>query len=163
MKKKIIKLSITLVIILIISLIMYLIFNAIGLTDANKIKTWIIDLGAWAWVVCLLLQISVSILLCFIPATNMTFIILEVMLFGTTWQTFLLAFAGVILSSVGMDLMGRFGGSKLVIRLVGLDDYEKAGAIYSEVDKMCDDIVKKVKDFRKNFKTAAGWIEKARN
>ena len=45
MKKKIIKLSITLVIILIISLIMYLIFNAIGLTDANKIKTWIIDLG----------------------------------------------------------------------------------------------------------------------
>lgn len=126
MKKKIIKLSITLVIILIISLIMYLIFNAIGLTDANKIKTWIIDLGAWAWVVCLLLQISVSILLCFIPATNMTFIILEVMLFGTTWQTFLLAFAGVILSSVGMDLMGRFGGSKLVIRLVGLDDYEKA-------------------------------------
>lgn len=42
-------------------------------------------------------------------------------------------------------------------------DYEKAGAIYSEVDKMCDDIVKKVEDFRKNFKTAAGWIEKARN
>lgn len=43
------------------------------------------------------------------------------------------------------------------------NDYEKAGAIYSEVDKMCDDIVKKVEDFRKNFKTAAGWIEKARN
>ena len=43
------------------------------------------------------------------------------------------------------------------------NDYEKAGAIYNEVDKMCDDIVKKVEDFRKNFKTAAGWIEKARN
>ena len=43
------------------------------------------------------------------------------------------------------------------------NDYEKAGAIYREVDKMCDDIVKKVEDFRKNFKTAAGWIEKARN
>lgn len=42
-------------------------------------------------------------------------------------------------------------------------DYEKAGAIYSEVDKMCDDIVKKVENFRKEFKTAAGWIEKARN
>ena len=42
-------------------------------------------------------------------------------------------------------------------------DYEKAGAIYSEVDKMCDDIVTKVEKFRKEFKTAAGWIEKAKN
>lgn len=44
-----------------------------------------------------------------------------------------------------------------------LNDYEKAGAIYSEVDKMCDDIVNKVEKFRKEFKTAAGWIEKAKN
>lgn len=43
------------------------------------------------------------------------------------------------------------------------DDYKKAGAIYSDVDKMCDDIVKKVEDFRKKFKTSTGWIEKARN
>ncbi len=43
------------------------------------------------------------------------------------------------------------------------NDYEKAGAIYSEVDKMCDDIVKKVEAFRKEFKTATGWIEKAKN
>ena len=44
-----------------------------------------------------------------------------------------------------------------------LSDYEKAGAIYSEVDKMCDDIVKKVENFRKEFHTATGWIEKAKN
>ena len=43
------------------------------------------------------------------------------------------------------------------------NDYEKAGAIYAEVDKMCDDIVTKVEKFRKEFKTAAGWIEKAKN
>ena len=43
------------------------------------------------------------------------------------------------------------------------NDYEKAGAIYSEVDKMCDDIVSKVDKFRKEFKTATGWIEKAKN
>ncbi len=43
------------------------------------------------------------------------------------------------------------------------NDYEKAGSIYSEVDKMCDDIVTKVEKFRKEFKTAAGWIEKAKN
>ena len=43
------------------------------------------------------------------------------------------------------------------------NDYEKAGAIYGEVDKMCDDIVSKVEKFRKEFKTATGWIEKAKN
>ena len=43
------------------------------------------------------------------------------------------------------------------------NDYKRAGAIYSNVDKMCDDIVKIVEDFRKDFKTSTGWIEKARN
>lgn len=42
-------------------------------------------------------------------------------------------------------------------------DYEKAGAIYGDVDKMCDGIIDKVENFRKQFKTAAGWIEKAKN
>ena len=42
-------------------------------------------------------------------------------------------------------------------------DYEKAAAIYQEVDDMCDGIIKKVENFRKEFKTATGWIEKAKN
>lgn len=42
-------------------------------------------------------------------------------------------------------------------------DYENAAKIYDNVDKMCDDIVNKVETFRKGFKTAAGWYEKAKN
>lgn len=42
-------------------------------------------------------------------------------------------------------------------------DYDKASAIYSEVDNMCDGIVKKVETFRSEFKKATGWIEKAKN
>ena len=42
-------------------------------------------------------------------------------------------------------------------------DYEKAGAIYNDVDDMCDGIIKKVNDFRDKFKTATGWIGKAVN
>ena len=41
-------------------------------------------------------------------------------------------------------------------------DYEKADAIYNTVDKMCDDIIKKVEGFRSDFKKATGWIEKAK-
>ena len=42
-------------------------------------------------------------------------------------------------------------------------DYAKANAIYSDVDKMCDDIIKKVETFRKQFKVAAGHIGAAVN
>ncbi len=42
-------------------------------------------------------------------------------------------------------------------------DYDKASAIYNEVDNMCDGIVKKVETFRSEFKKATGWIEKAKN
>ncbi len=42
------------------------------------------------------------------------------------------------------------------------NDYDKAEAIYSNVDKMCDDIITKVETFRKQFKTATGWVEKAK-
>lgn len=43
------------------------------------------------------------------------------------------------------------------------NDYVKANAIYNDVDKMCDDIIKKVESFRKQFKTAAGHIGAAVN
>ena len=43
------------------------------------------------------------------------------------------------------------------------DDYAKANAIYGDVDKMCDDIIKKVETFRKQFKVASGHIGAAVN
>lgn len=41
-------------------------------------------------------------------------------------------------------------------------DYEKAGKIYSEVDSMCDDIIKKVNKFRDEFRKAADSIGSAK-
>ncbi len=42
-------------------------------------------------------------------------------------------------------------------------DYDKASAIYSEVDNMCDSFVKRIETFRYEFKKATNWIEKAKN
>ena len=80
----------------------------------------------WFFLVFLLVQIITTSLLCFVPATSMTFIIASVALFGATWQTFLVCFAGVILSSVAMDFIGRFGGSKIIIKLIGEKEYKGA-------------------------------------
>ena len=62
----------------------------------------------------------------------MAFILVGVALFGASWETFLLCFAGVIASSFAMDLIGRFGGSKLIIKLIGEEDYLKAEKLIKE-------------------------------
>lgn len=83
----------------------------------------------WFVIVWILIQVVVTVLLSFVPGTSMMFILGSVALFKDSWaawQIFLVSFSGVILSSIMMDLVGRFGGAKLAKKLIGEDDYEKA-------------------------------------
>ena len=43
------------------------------------------------------------------------------------------------------------------------DDYENASRQYDKVDKMCDDIIKKVNEFRETFRLGQKWIGAAQN
>ncbi len=86
----------------------------------------------WLYIVFLLLQIAVTTLLSFVPATSMMFIFGGIALFGANYKCFLICFAGVIISSVMMDLIGRFGGSKLIIKLIGEEEYNKAHVLVQE-------------------------------
>lgn len=83
--------------------------------------------GEWyIYIVFFLLQIVVTALLSFVPATSMLFIGLGVVLFGGTWECFVLCGSGVIVSSVLMDLLGRFGGAKIITKIFSKEDYDKA-------------------------------------
>lgn len=78
------------------------------------------------------LQVLFTTLLCFAPGGSSTFIALGVVLYGPTWQTFLLVFTGVIASSLAMDLLGRFGGAALIRKLFGEEDYNKGMKLIQE-------------------------------
>lgn len=80
----------------------------------------------WLYVVFFVVQVLVTVLLTFMPLGSMLFIVLGIALFGSTWQTFLLVFGGVVTSSLIMDIIGRFGGSRLITKILGQDDYGKA-------------------------------------
>ena len=83
--------------------------------------------GEWyIYLVFFLLQIVITTILGFIPATSMMFIGLGVVLFGTTWECFVLCASGVVVSSILMDFLGRFGGAKLITKMFSKEDYEKA-------------------------------------
>lgn len=128
----IIKITITLLILIGISIGIYFIFKSLGITDIDNLHELISSTGAWGIVVFVSLQVVTTILLCFIPGTSMTFITLGVILYGANYKTFLICFSGVAISSVLMDLIGRFGGVKAIKWLVGEKTYDQAKDLLRE-------------------------------
>ena len=138
MKKKVLKILLLLLGVILVSGIFFLILFLTGiiywdngfsfnLTLFNAIR------GYWcSWLVFLVLQVIFTTLLSFAPGGSMTFILVGVGIFGANWQTFLLCFSGVIISSFLMDLIGRFGGSKIIIKLIGEEDFNKADKLIKE-------------------------------
>lgn len=112
-------------IIALVSVIAWITLDSLGITSVEGLRTLIASCGAWGWVVFILLQVLVTTILCFVPATSMTFIIVSVILFGA-WKGFAVSSVGVILSSVAMFLIGRFGGEKIAIKMVGEETLKKA-------------------------------------
>lgn len=86
----------------------------------------------WIYPTFIAIQVVITVLLCFVPATSATMIGVAVALFGANWKAFLTCYIGVILSSVGMDLVGRLGGEKAVVKLIGEEDYKSASRLITE-------------------------------
>lgn len=129
--KKIIKVVVTLLIAASISLLIYLILYLCGLTDIETISHWILKYGGLAWIVFIVVRVTCTIFMSFVPACSMAFDGIAIMLFGSlmkypSWEVFIICFISVILASTIMDLIGRYGGSKAIIRLVGEKDYNSA-------------------------------------
>ncbi len=125
MKKQLIRWIIFALIVVGISGVAYLLCWSCGITNIAGIRSMIDQVGVWGWLVFLILQVFVTSLLCFVPATSMTFIVCSVILFGA-WKGFAISSIGVVLSSISMFLIGRFGGEKLAKRLVGEENLKKA-------------------------------------
>lgn len=125
-KKTVLKPILLLIILIAISIGCFFLFKALGITDINKLQTIISGTGKWAVIVFILIRVVLTIFLCFIPACSMIFDLLAVALFGANLKCFAICFTSVFLASIVMDAIGRFGGSKIIIKLVGKEDYNKA-------------------------------------
>ena len=135
-RNKILKISLAVLAIICFSLIAFFVLRHFGLTDVKKLRLWISSCGTWGWLVFIILQTVLTILLCFVPTFSADFVMLGNLLFndGTQWgmwKTSLICLASIMLSSTCMFLIGRYGGDKLVIKLVGKEDLEKAQKLIS--------------------------------
>ncbi len=125
MKKKIIIGAITIICLVGLGVGIYFLLRHFGITSVEGIRAIVEKCGVWGWLVFLLLQIAVTSLLCFIPATSMTFIIVSVILFGAL-RGFIISASGVILSSLAMFFIGHFGGERIAKKIVGEQSLKKA-------------------------------------
>lgn len=95
------------------------------------IKPLVENAGWFGYIIYLILQISITTLLCFIPATTFTFTLLSVNIFGVI-TGLILSIIGCWLSSITMFLIGRYGGVKLIDWLIGEESRIKAQKLVSD-------------------------------
>ena len=129
MKTKVIKFIIVGVIIAAISVGLFILSRFIDF------RALIASAGNWSIVVYLLLYITCTILLCFVPGTSMTFITIAVLLFGANWQTFLICSSGLGVAVDGADDLGKgsvdeFLGVALVVAKAAREG-QKTGLVFA--------------------------------
>lgn len=132
--KKYIKIAIVLVVIASISVGLFFILRAFGLTDVSLLKSVIQKTGPWAIAVYILLRVVATIFLSFMPACSMAFDLLCLATFDylPPFAIFLICLTSIVLTSVTLDLIGRFGGHKAIIKIVGKEEYEEAKDLIQE-------------------------------
>mgnify|MGYP003319028501 CR=1 FL=1 len=108
-------------------------FDIVYYHDGVQINEHLFDqfLNTWySWIVIILVQVLVTTLLCFVPGASMGFIILLSHIFeDKLLAAFLVAFIGVMLSSLLMYITGRLGGYAICVKLLGKEDCAKASKL----------------------------------
>lgn len=134
-KKNIISVSLALLVLALISVLSMLILWACGViyfNDGMHINVELFNAfkNSWfGWIAIILFQAILTMLLCFIPAFSMACILLVQTLYESPWEAFFIAFTSVMLTSLVMYLMGRFGGYNLCRKVLGEKDCEKASEL----------------------------------
>lgn len=131
-KKIIIDVLLIVLILLTIASISLLVLSASNIITYNdgivfNTELFISFKNSWyGWIMFIIFQAILTILLCIIPGVSMALIILCTSIYTKNWQAFLVSFISVMISSLIMYLLGRFGGYKLCEKMLGKEECEKA-------------------------------------
>ena len=132
--KKILKILIVLSVVITISIVLYFILRHFGFTNISVLKDFLKKTGPWAIVCYILLRVVCTIFLSFMPACSMIFDLLSLAAFDylPPILIFLICLASIVTTSVVLDLIGRFGGNRAIIKILGKEEYEEAKDLIQE-------------------------------
>ena len=112
-----------------ISILILSAFNVISFDDGLTFNPNLFESfkNSWyGWLIFILFQAALTILLCIVPGVSMAFIILCSTIYEAPWQAFIISFVSVLMSSLIMYLLGRSGGYKLCIKMLGEEECNKS-------------------------------------
>lgn len=133
--KKLLRIMLMLGIFLLISLfsaVLLYLFGVIYYDEGIQINRELFAYFSTTWYGCIVIvlaQVVITSLLSFVPGASMAFIMLLQTLYEKPIVAFIVAFSGVMLSSLMMYLIGRFGGYNLGKRIIGEEDCERASEL----------------------------------
>ena len=131
-KSAILKLGLMLLTVVLVSTVTFLLLMAFGIVHFDNGMHFNIEVfesfrDSWyGWIIFILLQTTLSVLMCIIPGATMAFILLSQALYPTSWEAFILSFTSVMISSAFMYIVGRFGGYKICTHILGAEDCERS-------------------------------------
>lgn len=137
-KKQLLQLLLALGIGIVVSLIFLLFFYLTGVIyfdSGIKINAELFESlkgNVWLYLVFILVEGIGSALLCLNPLGSGMFTILGIALFGANWKCFISCTIGCMLGYMIIDSFGRFGGSKLIIKIFGEEEYNKTKFLINE-------------------------------
>ena len=119
----------------VLSVGIFFILKATGITDISKLKQLIINSKHFSVLVYLLIQTILLVLLCFVPLLNTTLIILGIVLFGPL-TTFFVCLTSNFLSSSILFLIGDKFGESLATKLISKEELEQAQDLIDHKSKL---------------------------
>lgn len=134
------KLILVFVIFALISVIIYFICRACGLTDMQKIQEIIEKSGKWGIIVFFIIELFATTLFCFVPILDTAMVILGCVLFGPKIG-FVISFIVLFVSSSILFFLGDKFGEKLAVKLIGKEELEKAQNLVDNKSKLLLPIV----------------------
>ena len=116
--KKIFKIILLILIYVSISIGLYLILKACGLTNVSQIRNFVVKTGAWGYVVFFLFQVITSTFICVIPMEDEVLTAVAILLFGPIKGFFIASFNMFVTSCIQFA-MGRYLCKGLIEKMLG--------------------------------------------
>ncbi len=133
--KKWLKLLLVLVFFALISVSIYFILRAFGITDIDTLRTIIERSGKFGVIVFLLIEILLFTLLCFVPVMNTATVVLGILLFGAKTAFITSYIAGFVSASILFFIGDKFG-ERLAAKLIGKQELENVQDLVDSKSKV---------------------------
>lgn len=88
--------------------------------------------NVWLYIIFVVVDAIGCVILSMNPLGSGVFVWLGIALFGANWRCYVATLIGCILSYVMIDALGRFGGSKLIIKIFGEEEFRKVEKMINE-------------------------------